>query len=211
MGQRKYDPDDLARMRLRAYDRTHIAISNASDEAIEAGIGWYSVANAHAVDIAGKLDCSVARAAAIMAVLSPMVSWTNNLSDAYALAADNSPHVATYALGPNIDKARRLIGHRDFTPEHITDIIGGRKVNAFWLNISNPLHSSAVTLDTHMANLFGIDASDVFEIVGVYDALSLGVSDAAEVLGIRPCQAQAIAWLVQSGRDDARKSLPDPF
>jgi hypothetical protein len=202
MGKRKYSEEDLEAFRKLAKAKTLEAIGFASAEAVEAGTGWYAVANAYAQDLAGD-EMSTGRAAAIMAVLSPMVTWANNLGDATAVVQGEEP---TYALGSNIAKAERLMAG-----ESLTDVIGGRKVNAFWLNISNPLHSVAVTLDTHMAELFGVDPSDVFQTFGVYDALSLGVSDAAQDEGLRPCQAQAIAWLVQSGRDEHGQDLPDPF
>lgn len=109
----------------------------ATYEDLEAGATWYSDANA----IAHELDPDdPRRGAAVLAVLSPQVSWPRNVQMAREVYATGT----TRGLGANIAKAQRLIAGED--PE---TVVKGLKVTAFWLSIVNPLDTRAVVIDRH--------------------------------------------------------------
>lgn len=112
---------------------------NEDDRA--AGIGWYGEAHALAVE----LDPSdPERAAAVIAVLSPMTSWPRNV----VLARDAYAGRPLGCLGRNADKARRIIAGED--PE---TIVSGDKVRAFWRTIANPADSTTVVIDRHALDI----------------------------------------------------------
>jgi hypothetical protein len=194
--QRRYSDEELRDLRDLAKRKVLEAVMHTTKDNYLAGKGWYDVAHV----VANRLG---EHGAAIIAVLSPMVSWPHNLTDAKAIVNGDEP---TYALGDNVAKAKRIL-----SGEHPQAVLGGRKVLAFFQNVLHPDEGYTVTLDTHMAKLIGLPAYEVFQLAGVYDALSDGVRDAADELGLRPNQVQAIAWLHQSGRNGYGKDLPDPF
>jgi hypothetical protein len=109
----------------------------ASQEDLEAGARWYGEAN----ELARELDPQdPRRAAAVLAVLSPQVSWPRNVAMAREVYATG----ATRGLGANIAKALRLIAGED--PEIV---VKGLKVTAFWLSICDPVDARAVVIDRH--------------------------------------------------------------
>ena len=110
------------------------AYHSASDEDRLAGEGWY----AHALAFCASLDDNVERAAGVVAALSPMLSWPRNMvvaSDVYAGARSG-------CLSANIAKAVRILDG-----EAPLDVLGGKKVRAFFANIMGD--QDTVTVDRH--------------------------------------------------------------
>jgi len=204
MGRRKYNDDELLDIEKHTAYVWIELIESATPVQREAGMGWYAVAHEEAVLIAKTVDISVTRAAAIIAVLSPLTRWQGNLDDAWAIVTDEPTH---HSLPDNVDKAQRLLAN-----EPISDVLGGRKVRAFWLNISRPTTTRTVVCDSWVAKAIGLAPMDVFATYGVYDAVSRGIRLAADTDEIRGNQAQAIGWLVT--RDEyvrGQNSLPNPW
>jgi len=204
MGRRKYNDEELQRIEDHTLHVWLDLMESASPEQREAGLGWYSVAHEEAVLIASTVDTTVARAAAIIAVLSPLTRWQGNLDDAWAVVTGETPK---HSLPDNIDKARRLLAN-----EPISDVLGGRKVIAFYLNIARPTTTMAIVCDSWVARAIGLAPMDIFATFGVYDAVCRGIKRAADAAEIRGNQAQAIGWLVT--RDDfvrGQKGLPNPW
>jgi len=204
MGRRKYNDEELQRIEDHTLHVWLDLMESASPEQREAGLGWYSVAHEEAVLIASTVDITVTRAAAIIAVLSPLTRWQGNLDDAWAIVTDETTH---HSLPDNVDKAQRLLAD-----EPISDVLGGRKVRAFWLNISRPMTTLSIVCDSWVARAIGLAPMDVFATYGVYDAVSEGVRRAADTDEIRGNQAQAIGWLVT--RDNfvrGQNSLPNSW
>lgn len=200
MGKATYTQEDLELMELSAAAMTSRAIEEATPEEHAAGMGWYAVAQQWAKmvgEAAGFTGTrAIYRGAGAIGVLSPRVRWAENLDDAMAIATDDFDHNPR-AFGTNIRKAMVILAH-DVSDSEAEEEIGGQKVIAFIDNIRKPLHSQAVVLDTHMCTLFGIAAYQL-ELKGVYEALARGIRTAAHAHHIRPCQAQAIAWVVTRG------------
>jgi len=196
----KYDDKALSELELRATAYTAQAIERANPEEIAAGKGWYPVARqwAQIVGEAAGFRGNRARDRGAMAigVLSPRVRWAQNLDDAMAIATDAFDHEPS-AFGTNIQKASVILS--DFaTDSEAEEMVGGKKVQAFVDNIRFPLHSQAVVIDTWMCKLFEIPGRDI-ELKGVYEALAKGVQVAAHAYHMRPCEAQAIAWVNTRG------------
>ena len=200
MSKPKYNDDQLEDMRMRAAAKTAQALEKATPEETAAGKGWYAVAHEWA-KIVGEAagwtgQRSIDRGAMAIGVLSPRVRWAQNLDDAMAIATDDFDYNVV-AFGTNVRKAVVILAH-DVSDSEAMEEVGGQKVQAFVDNIRKPLHSSAVVLDTHMCKLFDIPAKDL-ELKGVYEALADGIRIAAHAYHLRPCEAQAIAWVNTRG------------
>lgn len=187
MPKRKHNTRQLNAIARKSEAICLEAYEFASEEVRQAGIGWYSVAYAEAGILAYETGVSLPRAAAIIAVLSPRTQWRLNLEDAWSLVEYDA---CRHALPKNTAKARRLLAG-----EPISQVLGGPKVISFWQNIARPLHSRAVTIDTWIARAVGVSEAQL-KLWGVYEAISRGVSGAAEKVGILPSQMQAILWVV---------------
>jgi len=105
------------------------------------GCSWYATAR----QVAESLDpADPARAAAVLAVLSPRLSWERNVeaaTDAYA----GRP---TRTLRMNEDKALRIIAGE--TPDAV---VKGPKVRAFWAAIVDPDNAEAIVIDRHALDI----------------------------------------------------------
>lgn len=108
-----------------------------TDEDRKAGQAWYREARL----VAESLDPdNPARAAAVLAVLSPQLSWKRNVK----LAQDAYAGRPLGCLGRNAEKARRILAGED-----MDSVVSGPKVRAFWLTIADPYHRDAVVVDRH--------------------------------------------------------------
>lgn len=108
----------------------------ATPDEREQGMSWYAGAYA----FAASLDSDVERAAGIIAALSPLQQWTVNMS----MAAEFYDGRRNCGLPDNVAKCERILaGER---PE---DVLGGKKVRAFYFNIVGSGSDEAVTIDRH--------------------------------------------------------------
>ena len=204
---RKYSTRQLNALARKTEKTCVEAFEYASPEVREAGRGWYSVAHAEAQIFAQEAGISLARSAAIIAVLSPRTRWRLNLEDTWSLYEYDA---CRHALPKNTAKAKRLLAG-----ESICSVLGGQKVIAFWQNIARPLHSQAVTIDSWIARAVGVSEEDL-QRWGVYQAVARGITDAARKCGVRPLEMQAILWVVtriQAGvkADLEEARLPTPW
>jgi len=168
-------------------------LSSADDKA--EGNGWYTVAH----DFAKSLDPeNPRRAAAILAVLSPRLSWTRNIEAALDVYAGRWPKV----LNTNARKAFRIRGGAD--PE---EVVKGPKVRAFWHAIVDPSNPRAIVVDRHAIDVAaGQVLTDNQRGVllgrkGAYDKVCSMYVAAAKALSvayrteITPVEVQATTWV----------------
>lgn len=178
---------------------------NISDAALaadaidaDAGMGWYAAAHEIAADLSPSI--TTAAGAGILAALSPQIGWVDNVAAARlcAIGADELTITAAGALGENVRKA---IAIRDGGRPY--DILGGRKVRSFYVNILRPTTAGAVTIDRHAVAiaLYGIGAPSAavhekyLERAAAYQWIAAAYRAESRVFGILPHQLQAIAWL----------------
>lgn len=120
----------------------------ASAENIAAGREWY----ARASRLAAELDpTDIDRAAGVIAVISPLISWRVNVRLArlaYALHNDGATADeivdALPMLKRNARKAAAILAGAD--PDLI---VSGPKVRAFWRTIADPSDARGVVVDRH--------------------------------------------------------------
>lgn len=149
---------------------------------------WYASAMALA-DSLTPGDSS--KGAGIIAALSPMTSWPENIKKATMLVETGT----TYGLPANVEKAKRILAG-----ENPLDVLGGLKVRAFYLNILGENSAETVTIDRHAIDVaHGRVMSDDerapwfgkrknAELVQAY----LNVANSLEMTG---AQLQAIVWV----------------
>lgn len=120
---------------LHMSDNILAAYVKASDADISDGIEWY----ARALELARELDpTNVRRAVGIIAVLSPMTSWPQNVVKARQVYATG----ATYGTKDSVGKAIRI-----FNGENPDNVVSGPKVTSFYHNILGD--NARVTIDRH--------------------------------------------------------------
>src|SRR6201991_3195862 len=126
------------RLSTRNITRTFRAASAAD---LDAGLGWYVAAHR----IATTLDpASPARAAAVIAVLSPLLPWPRNVTEARNAYIGHPIRT----LGASRRKARQILAGAD--PELV---VSGPKVRAFWRTIADPTEPRAVVIDRHAIDI----------------------------------------------------------
>ncbi len=164
----------------------------------QAGTGWYPVAYEIAEEVGALCGGDVTDGAGIIAALSPRQQWTRNIAVAREVAA--RPYLRPSGVFThNWAKANR-IAHG----ERPSQVLGGRKVTAFYRNILGD--ETCVCVDGHAFHLAsgGLPTKQL-ERRGVYDQVQAAYITASEMVGVRPTVIQAITWLVRQ-REQRRET-----
>jgi hypothetical protein len=185
---RTRDKQRLARHIVATYEAATPA------ERVE-GRSWYDTARGVAVEL-DKDDPT--RAAAVIAVLSPMIHWDRNVQ----LAADAYAGRPLGCLKRNAEKAMAIVNGGD--PE---EIVSGSKVRAFWRAIADPTDPRSIVIDRHAIDVaFGevMDNERRGKILGkrgAYGQVADRYVYATEIINERfgvnltPVQVQATTWV----------------
>ena len=144
------------------------------------------------------LDCGrpISTVIAVTAVLSPVISWEENISHARALCCDIATERFS-ALPANVAKARRVLAG-----ESTLDVIRGQKVWNFYWSILDPTNSFSVCVDRHVCRAavgWGMSwrETDVrLKMPGTYRQISWAIRRHARYQGLLPLELQALLWLV---------------
>lgn len=159
------------------------------------GRSWYATAR----QVAESLDPKdPVRAAAVIAVLSPRLSWDKNVE----LASDAYAGRYLRCIQANARKAHDLVAGDD--PD---EIVSGPKVRAFWRAIVDPTDPTAIVIDRHAIDVaFGEVMDDqrrgkILGTKGAYGEVSERYVYAAEILSdlystdLTPVDVQATTWV----------------
>lgn len=172
----------------------------ATDLERDEGMRWYEAARALARALAethwgSGRPRDVRRAAGVIAVLSPNVSWGRNVQLATLAFKDGK---ASGTFSRNTDKADKILAGAD-----PADVIGGPKVTNFFQNILTGGENDGVTVDRHAAHIaMGRILSDdergkLLKVTKAFDGYGRIVDayrEAAWRLGIAPAKLQAVTW-----------------
>lgn len=171
---------------------------NAFPHHVEFGMTWYDIAHNEARALGGK---RYMRAAGVIAALSPMNHWTNNIAKARMLYANDGNVIIAadgsngYGLSKNVAKAVRI-----YRGEDAFDVLGGDKVRAFWQTIVDPRADTIPVIDRHAFDItIGEQTSEkrrgALSRKNYYAAFAGAYRIAAKARGISPSQIQAITWV----------------
>ena len=163
------------------------------------GMNWYRNAWNVAQDIAAGTTHPAENIAAVIAVLSPGITWDQNKTAARNLvehhAAGRRTKVGLYPQ--NSEKAYDILTTN--TPN-----VTGPKVSAFFANILGD--TEQVTIDRHAYRIaMGKDLpkkNDGKIPVRVHRTIAQAYKNAARIVGVEPSEMQAITWTVYRGRAD---------
>lgn len=166
--------------------------NNSTAANMRFGLTWYM--DAH--NFAKTLDPNnVARAAGIIAALSPMSGWENNKNKAAQLYRQNGDG-AGVGMKNNVSKAIRI-----FNGEDPALVLKGNKVTAFFHTILDPTSNTVPpVVDRHAFDIaVGKKTDDKTRAMlarkGVYDNFAEVYCEAAKIAGIGSAQMQAVTWV----------------
>lgn len=180
---------------------------SATLEEVGAGTGWYGPVSdiiladvVHAASVGG-FTITRRQAAGIVAALSPGTDWAINIAASVHVAETGTGH--SHQSADNNNKALRILGGAD-----PTDVLGGRKVRSFFVNLDKPSCHGPVTIDRHaLSILCGRPLSErelkVLSKHGVYTYAASVYRALARDLGIAPHVLQAITWVRWRNLKDA--------
>lgn len=170
----------------------------ADDDEVSAGAQWYDRARR----MAAELDPSnVERGAAVIATLSPLVSWKRNVElarQAYALPRHDQ---GLFLRGmPTLLSNANKVWHILTSDQALDRLVHGPKVRAFWSSILDPT-TADVVVDRHAFDVsVGQVTSD--ELRGLFLGRKGGMRTvatcylrAADRLGVPASQVQAVTWI----------------
>ena len=161
------------------------------------GVSWYPVARQAAQQLAERYSLPVVVTAAVIAVLSPQMRWTQNIAAAetvirHALAGMTPEDYKIAAYPVNKRKAHAIVlsGEIDIDPK------SSPKVYSFWSNIVDP-DSDFVTVDRHAIKVW-LDCADGGSAAfppSLYPKVADDYRLVARELGLSPAALQAILWV----------------
>jgi len=166
-----------------------------------AAISWYQEAHDFAHFMSFTYHISIEQAAGVIAVLSPRITWEQNLSCAMNLTLAWFEGREVYdaevsAFQTNVVKAWNIL----LNPDVATELLLGRKapkVRAFYDNILYPESSTDVTIDTWMVRAYYNDTHHLGNVRNEDErlAIKVGVERLAIKYGFRAMDMQAILWI----------------
>lgn len=164
------------------------------------GLQWYSEAQALAVELAGMPNGrgDIERAAAVIAILSPMKEWSQNKRLAIRAYEDGGLSGGTFRHA--VVKVNRLLV--DWV-EDISGEVTGPKVRSFWQGIVTGGDTDVVTIDRHAYDVaIGKRLTDDERVIGIgmYRSCERAYIRAARARGMSAAQVQAITWTVWRNR-----------
>jgi hypothetical protein len=172
--------------------------NKANAEQIRQGLSWYNDGHAEAIRLAELLpDKSIARAAGIISAVSPGLRWEQNIEAAERIIRGETLEGIGQRYKAHRDKAIRIRDGSDVEKEFT-----GRdrpKTRAFWKLLCNPADPLTMCVDGHgYAIWFGerITLDKTPHVRGrLYQRIAGDYIVVAKMLGILPCQLQAITWV----------------
>jgi len=184
---------------MTLHTRNITAVFRSADaDLIAEGIAWYASAREVADALAVRNNVPVHVAAGVLAALSPLNSWGNNVNLAARMLASGGTLDRGY-LSANLAKARRIIA------EGTIDALGGLKVNNFYLSIITG-GAEGVTIDRHAWCIAHNDRSRTNSIPKLsptrYNEIADKYRRAAVILSreygmpLSPAVVQAVTWVV---------------
>lgn len=150
---------------------------------------WYVQAHHICEHWAKQYGYTVPQVVAIVAVLSPLQPWHQNLQWAKEVLSKERPKC--YGLKANQQKALDI---KDGKP--INNVVSGEKVKSFYACILRP-HCSSVVIDRHMLKVLKVPKVTVTR--KQYHLLADKLRERARYWRMVPCQFQAMVWLWQRG------------
>jgi hypothetical protein len=138
-------------------------------------------------------NAALAKAAGIIASLSPLKTWTENKEIAELfLNHGRVKHTGMFK------KKAQLIYDSDGDVSTICEVLNGNKITSFFLNIYNPKEGSVVTIDRHALAIAVGEALPTDQLkmtANQYEFFVNCYRIAAVKRGVLPLQMQSVTWV----------------
>lgn len=175
--------------------------NGATAENIRFGLQWYTIAHNAALSMGGARAWHLNRNAGIIAALSPLNGWNNNIAKAREVVSLRGKITVVkgqpngIGLGNNVAKAIAIYKGAD-----PLDILSGDKVTAFYRTIVDPNGDIDPVIDRHAFDIAVGEQTDnkrrsALSRKGVYAEFAHAYREAAAIAGIGSAQMQAITWV----------------
>lgn len=160
--------------------------------------GWYVRAHRWCKRVSRRTHTPLYVVVGVLAALSPGTRWERNKRETLAILYGKDSNFTTYPR--NVEKALAIKGAASelevlrLLRPHKTS---GMKVHAFYSNIMHPLTVGPVTIDRHAISIVlgrPLTKSDGQLTPLQYERIAEVYRLAAEWLGMKPQQVQAITW-----------------
>jgi len=194
----KFRGKELSRTQVK--NNILAVLNEANEETFKNGAEWYTIANeiAQKVRVASDTEINLAQAVGVIAALSPLKSWSQNIKLATEFINEGKRSGHT---GVMVKKASDILDLIDPTTDEIVEILKGQKIVNFFLNIYYPNKDVAVTIDRHAIGiaLIGTKKIKQEETDGQITKLQFEFlvhcyKWAAAELNLSAVQLQAITW-----------------
>lgn len=172
----------------------------ATDDEKADGVKWYRVALREATKISKEFGVSKHTVVGVIAALSPNLGWTVNVRNARDMVqcftgggSIDDVTVSSYPL--NKQKAWRMLEEKVVRKDKLMKILNGPKTTAFFANIFG---IDVVTVDGHAKNIHDGERRTLKNNnVGVkeYREIAKAYHEAADTIGIKGYEMQAITWV----------------
>lgn len=171
------------------------------------GLNWYNEANDFAEHTAmlflhesvedylkdSHFKTKINKVCGIIAALSPLKSWEENKRITITFLKEGK----SYHTKVMTAKAKAIL-ESNGELDTIASILGGSKITSFFLNIVNPETDNGVTIDRHAVSLAvgkELQGSALQMSLGQYNFFVNAYRIAANKLGVKPLQVQAVTWV----------------
>lgn len=175
-------------------------------------LNWYETANKLASKLGRLYNVTALQAAGVLAALSPLKSWDENMRIAEAYLKNGSAyHTSTMML-----KAQDIISYKGtLTEEFILTTLNGNKIQNFFLNIAFPKSELGVTIDRHAISIAVGESLPNHMLTAItdkqYEFFADAYKIAASKVGILPHEMQAATWVKWRKLKEAKKFEDVPF
>jgi hypothetical protein len=169
-------------------------LSKATKKQIEQGKNWYYELNDFCHTMASTFEIPVYKVAAIISILSPLTSFSNNVRDTYVLLMDGKGAKLKSPLFKK--KALTCLGLNEY--QEIASLFSektGRKTLSFFENLM--LQGDRATIDSHMGKMF-VGKTRVTN--KEYREIEKAIQDYALKVNLKPFELQAILWVAIRGK-----------
>lgn len=166
--------------------------STVNPSTIKDGLTWYNEANKYCNVLAIQYNKPIDVVCAILSALSPATNYEQNKKDTLNLLAGTKGYrCSTY--GSNVSKARLIVSGK-LSPANAFSLKTGPKTYNFYRNVLHPDSNEYCTIDRH-AYAIVTDDTHIHLTPKRYELIAGHYKRAANKLGIKPCQLQAVLWV----------------
>lgn len=163
--------------------------NKATNYEVNGGKCWYKAAKQECLNIAKKHGVDINRVIFSVAALSPQLKWEVNIKTANSVIEGKTRIAGVYPA--NIEKAIHILNDSDDWRKWLS----GPKVENFARNISGD--EDCVTVDTWAWRIWNNPADVRAKPRKIdHEQVEADYQKAAEILGIKPAELQAVTWVV---------------